>query len=76
MLDNLKMDLNMEKVSKLMPMEIFIKDNLSMDFRKEVGFIYGKMDPNIMEISSKATEMGMEYGKISIKIKHIKVITC
>lgn len=48
-----------------------------MEYLKVMVFIHGKIKAPTKEILNKDLEMGMEYGKVILKItKHIKVITC
>lgn len=68
------MDLNMEMVFNIMLMEIFTKDNLSMDLQKDMVSILGEMEVIIKEILNKDTEMVMEYGNQKEQNNNIKVI--
>lgn len=63
----------MALVNKYMEMEIYIKDNLLMDYRKELELIIGKMEVLIVETLSKDFEVGMDYGKWG-KMRMIKNI--
>lgn len=55
-------------------MAIYIKVNTLMDWQKDLENLYGLMEQNTREISSKGTETGMESGHPQKKEKNIKVI--
>jgi hypothetical protein len=75
-LDNLKMVSSMGMEVKNMPMETITKDSLLTDFLKVMENTFGMTEINIKGTLSRDIEMGMEFGKMIIKTKHIEAITC
>lgn len=62
----------MGKEKKTLQMEIIIKDNMLMEFLRNLGFITGQMEANIKDNLNRDLGVGMVYGFLGIVIRNIK----